>query len=74
MNLSDRVNSIEISGIRQFYNKVRKVDGALSLTLGEPDFDVPSSIKKYMGEALDKNITHYTSNEGLLSLRKKISS
>lgn len=74
MNLSDRVNSIEISGIRQFYNKVRKVDGALSLTLGEPDFDVPSAIKKYMVEALDKNITHYTSNEGLLSLRKKISS
>lgn len=74
MNLSDRVNSIEISGIRQFYNKVRKIDGALSLTLGEPDFNVPSAIKRCMGEALDKNITHYTSNEGLLSLRKKISS
>ncbi|WP_294345631.1 aminotransferase class I/II-fold pyridoxal phosphate-dependent enzyme [uncultured Clostridium sp.] len=74
MNLSDRVNSIEISGIRQFYNKVRKVDGALSLTLGEPDFNVPSAIKRYMSEALDKNITHYTSNEGLLSLREKISS
>ena len=59
---------------RQFYNKVRKVDGALSLTLGEPDFNVPSAIKRYMSEALDKNITHYTSNEGLLSLREKISS
>ena len=39
--VSDKVNSIEISGIRKFYNKVANYPSAISLTLGQPDFDVP---------------------------------
>ena len=51
--MNNRVCDIEISGIRKFYNKVRKVDGAISLTLGQPDFDVPEAIKTAIKDAID---------------------
>ena len=52
--MNNRVCDIEISGIRKFYNKVRKVEGAISLTLGQPDFNVPSAIKEGIKNAIDK--------------------
>ena len=45
MRLSSNIDNIEISGIRKFYNKVAKIEGAISLTLGEPDFKIPGEIK-----------------------------
>ncbi|WP_010240809.1 pyridoxal phosphate-dependent aminotransferase [Clostridium arbusti] len=71
--ISSNVDSIEISGIRKFYNKVVKVEGAISLTLGQPDFPVPEGIKKAMIEAINENKTVYTSNAGILELRQEIS-
>ena len=71
--MNNRVCDIEISGIRKFYNKVRKVDGAISLTLGQPDFDVPEAIKTAIKDAIDKNKTVYTENAGLKELRYEIS-
>lgn len=71
--MNNRVCDIEISGIRKFYNKVRKVDGAISLTLGQPDFDVPIAIKTAIKDAIDKNKTVYTENAGLKELRYEIS-
>jgi hypothetical protein len=44
--MNKRVQDIQISGIRRFYNKVVEVPGALSLTIGEPDFPVPDEIKR----------------------------
>lgn len=70
---SDKVNSVEISGIRKFFNKVSKVEGAISLTLGQPDFPVPKNIKKAMVQAIDENKTEYTANAGILELRNEIS-
>lgn len=67
-----KVAEVEISGIRKFYNKVLAVEGALSLTLGQPDFPVPLSIKKAMIEAIEKDKTTYTSNNGLYELRYEI--
>ena len=43
---SNNVSNVEISGIRKFFNKVSKVEGAISLTLGQPDFPVPKNIKR----------------------------
>ena len=63
--MNNRVCDIEISGIRKFYNKVRKVEGDISLTLGQPDFNVPSAIKEGIKNAIDKNKTVYTENAGL---------
>lgn len=71
--ISDNVNSIEISGIRKFYNKVAKIEGAISLTLGQPDFSVPLGIKEAMIKAIKDNKTVYTSNAGILELREEIS-
>lgn len=71
--ISNNVNSIEISGIRKFYNKVSKVDGAISLTLGQPDFSVPKLIKKEMCNAIENDKTGYTSNAGIVELRDEIS-
>jgi len=71
--ISKNVNSIEISGIRKFYNKVQNYPEALSLTLGQPDFKVPSKIKKAIIDAIEKNKTEYTSNAGIEELREEIS-
>lgn len=71
--LSDRVNSIEISGIRKFSNKVSKYPDAISLTLGQPDFNVPEKIKKAMIDAINSNKTTYTTNAGIVELRQEIS-
>lgn len=73
MNLSRKVEDIEISGIRKFYNKVVKVENSISLTLGEPDFKIPKEVKDAMKQAIDEDKTTYTSNEGILELRKEIS-
>lgn len=71
--ISIKVKKIEISGIRKFYNKVAEVPEALSLTLGQPDFNVPKNIKKAMISAIEENKTEYTSNAGLIELREEIS-
>lgn len=70
---SNKVQSIEISGIRKFFNKVLEVPEAISLTLGQPDFNVPESIKAAMINAIEENKTGYTSNAGIPELRKEIS-
>lgn len=72
INLSRKVENIQISGIRRFYNKVMKVEGAISLTLGEPDFKIPVEIKEAMKEAIDEDKTTYTSNAGIEPLRREI--
>lgn len=72
-SISNNVQNIEISGIRKFYNKVVKVPNAISLTLGQPDFEVPRVIKDSMIKAIEENKTTYTSNAGILELRSEIS-
>lgn len=71
--MNNRVENVEISGIRKFYNKVRKVEGAISLTLGQPDFNTPDIVKRGIEKALLENKTTYTSNAGLDELREEIS-
>lgn len=73
MRLSSSVDNIEISGIRRFYNKVAKIEGAISLTLGEPDFKIPVEIKDAMKNAIDEDKTTYTPNAGIEELREAIS-
>ncbi|MBN1045985.1 MULTISPECIES: aminotransferase class I/II-fold pyridoxal phosphate-dependent enzyme [unclassified Clostridium] len=71
--MNNRVEKIQISGIRRFYEKVQKVEGAISLTIGQPDFNVPIDIKKAMIAAIEQDKTTYTSNSGIESLRSEIS-
>ncbi len=71
--MNNRVEKIQISGIRRFYEKVQKVEGAISLTIGQPDFNVPIDIKKAMIAAIEEDKTTYTSNSGIEPLRLEIS-
>lgn len=70
--MNNRVEEIQISGIRRFAEKVKKVDGAISLTIGQPDFNVPVNISEAMIEAIKNNKTAYTSNAGIDELREAI--
>ncbi|MBE6053021.1 MAG: aminotransferase class I/II-fold pyridoxal phosphate-dependent enzyme [Clostridium sartagoforme] len=71
--MNSNLDDIEMSGIRRFFNKVKDVDGAISLTLGQPDFKTPMEIKYGMIKAIEEDKTIYTDNFGLLELRKEIS-
>ena len=71
MNLN--LENVQISGIRKFYNEVKKIDGAISLTLGQPDFPVPKVVKEALINAVNEDKTVYTENSGILPLRKEIS-
>lgn len=71
MNLN--LKNVQISGIRKFYNEVKKIDGAILLTLGQPDFPVPKVVKEALINAVNEDKTVYTENAGILPLRKEIS-
>jgi aminotransferase len=61
------------SGIRDFFEIVSKMKDVISLGIGEPDFDTPWHIREAAIYALEKGKTHYTSNLGLMELRRAIS-
>ena len=70
--LSDKVVGIQPSGIRKFFDIVSEMDDAISLGVGEPDFDTPWSIREEGIYSLEKGRTYYTSNAGLSELRTEI--
>ncbi len=72
-SLSKTVLDIKPSGIRKFFDIVNEMKDAISLGVGEPDFDTPWHIRDEGIYALEKGKTFYTSNAGLKSLRKEIS-
>lgn len=70
--LSDKVVKIKPSGIRKFFDLVQEMPDAISLGVGEPDFDTPWHIREEGIFSLEKGRTFYTSNAGLMELRKAI--
>lgn len=70
--MNKRIEKIQISGIRRFSEKVKEVDGAISLTIGQPDFYVPISVAQGMIDAIESHKTTYTSNAGIDELREEI--
>ncbi len=70
--ISDQVGKVPRSGIRDFFELVIGRDDVISLGVGEPDFPTPWNIRAKAIESLEKGQTSYTSNLGLLSLRKEI--
>ena len=71
--LSDKIVQIEPSGIRKFFDIVSEMKDAISLGVGEPDFDTPWHIREEGIYSLEKGRTFYTSNAGLKELRAEIS-
>ncbi|KPL80594.1 aromatic amino acid aminotransferase [Ornatilinea apprima] len=72
--LSNRVTSLKPSGIRKFFDIVSTMDNVISLGIGEPDFTTPDPILEAGVRSLRKGETHYTSNHGLIELRRAIAS
>lgn len=70
--LSQRASVIPPSGIRKFFDIVTEMKDAISLGVGEPDFDTPWRIREEGIYSLEKGKTFYTSNSGLLELREAI--
>lgn len=70
--LSKKIIEIEPSGIRKFFDVVSEMPDAVSLGVGEPDFDTPWNVREEGIYALEKGRTYYTSNAGLIELREEI--
>ena len=70
--LSKTIVTIQPSGIRKFFDIVSEMDDAISLGVGEPDFDTPWHIRDEGIYSLEKGRTFYTSNAGLKELREEI--
>ena len=71
--LSKQIVEIEPSGIRKFFDIVNEMEDAISLGVGEPDFDTPWHIREEGIYSLEKGRTFYTSNAGLKELKIEIS-
>ena len=70
--LSERIVNIPPSGIRKFFDIVSEMKDAISLGVGEPDFDTPWHIRDEGIYSLEKGRTFYTSNAGLKELKIEI--
>ena len=70
--LSQKITDIRPSGIRKFFDTVTEMKDAISLGVGEPDFDTPWRIRQEGIDSLEKGRTFYTSNAGLKELRMEI--
>lgn len=70
--LSRRVQDLQPSGIRKFFDLLQEMDDTISLGVGEPDFQTPWHIRDAGIYSLEKGFTRYTSNAGLMELRREI--
>lgn len=71
--LSQRVQSLQPSGIRRFFDLLNDMKGAISLSVGEPDFQTPWHIRDAGIYSLEKGFTKYSPNAGLSDLRREAS-
>jgi len=70
--LSKKITAIKPSGIRKFFDIVSEMEDAISLGVGEPDFNTPWHIREEGIYSLERGKTHYTSNAGLKELKVEI--
>lgn len=70
--LNEKITTIKPSGIRKFFDIASEMKDAISLGVGEPDFDTPWHIREEGIYSLEKGRTFYTSNAGLKELREEI--
>lgn len=70
--INQRVANVPPSGIRKFFDIVKKMPHAISLGVGEPDFVTPWAIRDAAIQSIEEGQTQYTSNWGLESLREKV--
>ena len=71
--INQKVQSIQPSGIRKFFDIANEIEDVISLGVGEPDFDTPWHVREEGIYTLQKGRTFYTANRGLMELRTEIS-
>lgn len=71
--VSRQIQEIKPSGIRKFFDIVNTMDDAISLGVGEPDFDTPWRVRDEAIYSLEQGRTFYTSNAGLMELKVAVS-
>lgn len=70
--LADRTKSIEASGIRKIFELAKRLKDPINLSIGQPHFDVPDSIKLAAKKAIDGGQNGYTITQGIPELREKL--
>lgn len=70
--LSDRVKSIRPSGVRKIFDLANKIKDPINLSIGEPDFDIPDSIKEEGIQWIRAGFNKYTPSGGIPELREKV--
>ncbi len=70
--IPDKIREIQPSGIRKFFDIAQRVEGVISLSIGEPDFKTPWAARKEAINILERGKTAYTANSGLIELRRTI--
>lgn len=73
MLMSQQVQNVKPSGIRKFFDIAEQMEDVISLSVGEPDFKTPWAIRHRAIETLERGMTRYSSNAGILNLREEIS-
>ena len=70
--LSNKAKRIPPSGIRRFFDLINEMEDAISLSIGEPDFDTPWAVREEGIFTLEKGRTHYSPNAGFQELKEEI--
>ncbi len=74
MLISKRLTNIKPSGVRRIFDLARQMKNPINLSIGEPDFDIPDSLKEEGIEWIRKGFNKYTPTQGIPELREKIAS
>lgn len=70
--VTDLINSVPPSGIRKFFEIASEMKNVISLSVGEPDFVTPWDVREAAIMAIERGMTHYTSNAGMTELREQV--
>ena len=72
LSMNPQMEQLGLPGIRKFSNQLVKYPDAINLTIGQPDFPTPASVKQAGIRAIEENLTTYSANPGLIELRKAV--
>lgn len=71
--INENVRNMPPSGIRKYFDMINEMEDVISLGVGEPDFITPWNVTEAGIYSLEKGQTHYSSNSGMIELRREIS-
>ena len=72
MKIAKRMQQIDASGIRKIFNLAANLKDPINLSIGQPDYDIPSQIKKLAQQAIDDGFNHYTVSQGISDLIESV--